>query len=49
MSAPGTYDVAGARFLYTRTASLDGIFAVGPIHKPIDIMVIKKKQLNTIN
>lgn len=40
VSAPGTYDVAGARFLYTRTASLDGIFAVGPIHKPIDIMIL---------
>lgn len=39
VSAPGTYEAAGARFMYTRTAGLDNVFALGPIHHPIDIMV----------
>lgn len=39
VSAPGTYEVAGARFLYTRVANLDSVFAHGPIQHPIDIMV----------
>ncbi|XP_039759355.1 thrombospondin type-1 domain-containing protein 4-like isoform X2 [Pararge aegeria] len=40
VSAPGTYEAAGARFIYSRSASLDNIFAMGPIHHPIDIMVL---------
>lgn len=39
ISAPGTYDAVGARFTYTRVLGLDSIFAHGPIHYPIDIMV----------
>lgn len=39
VSVPGTYDAAGARFLYTRTAGLDHVFTAGPILHPIDIMV----------
>nr|XP_032519518.1 thrombospondin type-1 domain-containing protein 4-like [Danaus plexippus plexippus] len=40
VSAPGTYEAAGARFVYSRSAGLDNIFAMGPIHQPIDIMVL---------
>ncbi|KAM3963267.1 ADAMTS-like protein 4 isoform 1-T1 [Aphomia sociella] len=40
VSAPGTYDAAGTRFLYTRAAGLDMVFALGPTHYPIDIMVL---------
>ncbi|KAL0820477.1 hypothetical protein ABMA28_006343 [Loxostege sticticalis] len=40
VSAPGTYEAAGARFMYTRTAGLDNVFALGPIHHPIDIMIL---------
>ncbi|XP_041984627.1 thrombospondin type-1 domain-containing protein 4-like [Aricia agestis] len=40
VSAPGTYEAAGARFVYTRQAGLDNIYAVGPIHHPVDIMVL---------
>lgn len=39
VSAPGTYEAAGARFVYSRAAGLDTVFALGPIHQPIDIMV----------
>lgn len=39
VSAPGTYEAVGARFLYTRSAGLDKIFAMGPIQRSIDIMV----------
>lgn len=39
VSAPGTYEAAGARFLYTREAGLDKVLAHGPIHHSIDIMV----------
>lgn len=39
VSAPGTYEAAGARFQYTRAAGLDAVFALGPLHHPIDIMV----------
>lgn len=39
VSAPGTYEAAGARFVYTRSAGLDKIFAMGPIQRSIDIMV----------
>lgn len=39
VSAPGTYEAAGARFLYSRAGGLDSIFALGPILHPIDIMV----------
>lgn len=39
VSAPGTYEAAGARFLYSRPAGLDAVFAHGPIQHPIDIMV----------
>ena len=39
VSAPGTYEAAGARFLYSRQGSLDNVVARGPIHHPIDIMV----------
>lgn len=40
VSAPGTYDAAGARFIYTRTGGLDNIFTSGPIHHPIEIRVL---------
>ncbi|XP_028169904.1 A disintegrin and metalloproteinase with thrombospondin motifs 9-like [Ostrinia furnacalis] len=40
VSAPGTYEAAGARFTYSRTAGLDNVFALGPIHHPIDIMIL---------
>lgn len=43
VSAPGTYEAAGARFLYSRSAGLDSVFAQGPIHHPIDIMVSYNK------
>lgn len=39
VSSPGNYEAAGARFLYTRAAGLDQVYAVGPILEPIDIMV----------
>lgn len=39
VSLPGTYEAAGARFIYSRAAGLDQVFAVGPILHPIDIMV----------
>lgn len=39
VSAPGTYEAAGARFLYTRTAGLDNVYAYGPLRSSIDIMV----------
>lgn len=41
VSAPGTYEAAGARFMYSRMAGLDSVFVLGPIHHPIDIMVRK--------
>lgn len=41
VSTPGTYEAAGARFVYTREAGLDSVFALGPTHYDIDIMVIK--------
>ncbi|XP_063385966.1 thrombospondin type-1 domain-containing protein 4-like [Cydia fagiglandana] len=40
VSAPGTYDAEGARFIYSRVAGLDSVFALGPIHYPIDIMIL---------
>ncbi|XP_072942469.1 ADAMTS-like protein 4 isoform X2 [Epargyreus clarus] len=40
VSAPGSYEAAGARFVYSRAAGLDSIFAMGPIQHPIDIMVL---------
>ncbi|XP_037295317.1 ADAMTS-like protein 4 [Manduca sexta] len=40
VSAPGTYEAAGARFVYSRGAGLDVIYAHGPIHYPIDIMIL---------
>ncbi|XP_012552013.1 thrombospondin type-1 domain-containing protein 4 isoform X2 [Bombyx mori] len=40
VSAPGMYEAAGARFLYTRTAGLDNVHANGPIYHPIDIMIL---------
>lgn len=39
VSSPGTYEAAGARFIYTREAGLDSVFSIGPIHSAIDIMV----------
>jgi hypothetical protein len=42
VSPPGTYEAAGARFVYTRADKLDNVFAHGPIHDPIDIMVCIK-------
>lgn len=39
VSTPGTYEAAGARFVYTREAGLDSVFALGPIQYDIDIMV----------
>ncbi|CAH0724437.1 unnamed protein product, partial [Brenthis ino] len=40
VSAPGTYEAVGARFIYSRAAGLDNIFAMGPIHESIDIMIL---------
>ncbi|CAK1584534.1 unnamed protein product [Parnassius mnemosyne] len=40
VSAPGTYDAVGARFIYSRVLGLDSVFAHGPIHYPIDIMIL---------
>ncbi|VVC98006.1 unnamed protein product [Leptidea sinapis] len=40
VSAPGSYEAAGARFIYSRSGGLDSIFAMGPIHQAIDIMVL---------
>ncbi|XP_053614629.1 thrombospondin type-1 domain-containing protein 4-like [Plodia interpunctella] len=40
VSAPGTYEAAGARFVYTRMTGLDNVFALGPLHNPIDIMIL---------
>lgn len=39
VSAPGTYEAVGTRFVYSRTTGLDSVFAQGPTHHPIDIMV----------
>ncbi|KAI8420131.1 hypothetical protein MSG28_008710 [Choristoneura fumiferana] len=47
VSAPGTYEAAGARFLYSRPAGLDAVFAHGPIQHPIDIMVGKYRCVET--
>ncbi|XP_026742853.1 thrombospondin type-1 domain-containing protein 4-like [Trichoplusia ni] len=40
VSAAGTYEAAGARFVYSREGSLDSVLAHGPIHHPIDIMIL---------
>ncbi|XP_050550580.1 thrombospondin type-1 domain-containing protein 4 [Spodoptera frugiperda] len=40
VSAAGTYEAAGARFVYSRQGSLDSVVAHGPIHHPIDIMIL---------
>uniref|UniRef100_A0A2A4K7Z3 PLAC domain-containing protein n=1 Tax=Heliothis virescens TaxID=7102 RepID=A0A2A4K7Z3_HELVI len=40
VSAPGTYEAAGARFHYARDGSRDTVLAHGPIHHPIDIMIL---------
>ncbi|KAJ8717888.1 hypothetical protein PYW07_005818 [Mythimna separata] len=40
VSAAGTYDAAGARFLYSRSGARDSVTALGPIHHPIDIMIL---------
>ncbi|XP_068620341.1 thrombospondin type-1 domain-containing protein 4-like [Battus philenor] len=40
ISSPGTYDAVGARFIYTRINGLDSVFTHGPIHYPIDIMIL---------
>ncbi|KAI5635123.1 ADAM-TS spacer 1 domain-containing protein [Phthorimaea operculella] len=40
VSTPGNYEAAGARFMYSRAGGLDSIFALGPVHSPIDIMVL---------
>ncbi|XP_072943030.1 thrombospondin type-1 domain-containing protein 4-like [Epargyreus clarus] len=40
VSAPGTYEAGGARFVYTRAAGLDSVFSLGPIHHSIDIMIL---------
>ncbi|CAB3228800.1 unnamed protein product [Arctia plantaginis] len=40
VSAAGTYEAAGARFIYTREAGQDHVFVHGPIHQPIDIMIL---------
>lgn len=49
VSAPGTYEAAGARFLYTREAGLDKVLSHGPIHHSIDIMVCSREILNINN
>ncbi|CAG9123813.1 unnamed protein product [Plutella xylostella] len=40
VSAPGSYEAAGARFIYSRNANVDNVFARGPIQHPIDIMIL---------
>ncbi|XP_037294999.1 ADAMTS-like protein 4 [Manduca sexta] len=40
VSAPGTYEAAGARFVYSRGNGLDTVYAHGPIHHPIDVMIL---------
>lgn len=40
VSAPGSYEAAGARFMYTRNAGLDAVFAQGPLHHAVDIMIL---------
>ncbi|XP_045501751.1 thrombospondin type-1 domain-containing protein 4-like [Colias croceus] len=40
VSAPGTYEAAGARFVYTRNTGLDSVFALGPLQYPVDIMIL---------
>ncbi|XP_063626551.1 thrombospondin type-1 domain-containing protein 4-like isoform X1 [Cydia splendana] len=40
VSAPGMYEAAGARFKYSRAAGLDAVFAHGPLHHPVDIMIL---------
>ncbi|XP_059060914.1 thrombospondin type-1 domain-containing protein 4-like [Achroia grisella] len=44
VSPPGTYDAAGARFIYSRAAGLDRIFALGPIQHPVEIMILVTRQ-----
>lgn len=39
VSSPGTYEAAGARFVYSRKTGLDSVYALGPTHDSIDIMV----------
>ncbi|XP_026742771.1 ADAMTS-like protein 4 isoform X2 [Trichoplusia ni] len=40
VSAAGTYEAAGARFVYSREGSLDSVLAPGPIQQAIDIMIL---------
>ncbi|KAL4714950.1 hypothetical protein ACJJTC_003101 [Scirpophaga incertulas] len=40
VSTPGVYDAVGTRFIYTRAAGLDSVFAMGPLLHPVDIMVL---------
>ncbi|XP_041984810.1 A disintegrin and metalloproteinase with thrombospondin motifs 7-like [Aricia agestis] len=40
ISAPGSYEAAGARFIYSREAGQDVVTAHGPILQPVDIMIL---------
>lgn len=40
VSTSGSYEAAGARFIYRRIASQDYVYAHGPLLQPIDIMVL---------
>ncbi|CAG9564025.1 unnamed protein product [Danaus chrysippus] len=40
VSSPGTYEAAGARFVYSRKTGLDSVYALGPTHDSIDIMIL---------
>lgn len=39
VSSPGSYDAAGARFIYTRSNDQDIVYSHGPLLESIDIMV----------
>ncbi|XP_060805417.1 ADAMTS-like protein 4 [Amyelois transitella] len=40
ISPPGTYEAVGTRFIYTRNIGLDSVYAPGPLHQSVDIMVL---------
>lgn len=40
ISLAGSYEAAGARFVYSRAGGQDSVFAHGPLQQPVDIMVI---------
>lgn len=40
ISTPGSYDAAGARFIYSRSNNQDNVYANGPLQSPVDIMIL---------